>query len=160
MWFSQPAGTQDLLITAIGGGASVRVTNWFSSANNQARRIVAGDKMLSRFDVQALMTAMAAQSATVPATWPAAPAQAFTDALAAAWQDASAYVDRAVLIGTAGNDYLFRDTIMVGEDRLDVWLGPVRYEGLAGNDTGRGRREQRYHHWRRRRRHAVRRRGQ
>ncbi len=134
LWFSQPAGTQDLLITAIGGGASVRVTNWFSSADNQARRIVAGGRMLSRFDVQGLVTAMAAQSATVPTLWPASPAQAFTDALAAAWQDGAAYADRAVLTGTAGNDYLVRETIMVGADRLDVWLGPVRYEGLAGND--------------------------
>jgi Ca2+-binding RTX toxin-like protein len=135
LWFSQPALTQDLLITAVGGGGSVRVANWFSSAANRARRIVAGDKMLSRFDVQALMAAMAAQSETVPDTWPATPSQAFADALAAAWQDSKSYVDRAVVIGTAGNDFLSPDSYYVGTERIEIWAGPVRFEGLEGNDV-------------------------
>jgi Ca2+-binding RTX toxin-like protein len=135
LWFSQPASTQDLLITAVGGGGSVRIINWFSLASNRARRIVVGEKLLSRFDVQALMTAMTAQTETVPETWPANPSAAFTAALAAAWQDASTYVDRAVVTGTAGSDFLTPESYYVGTERFDVWTGPVRFEGLDGDDT-------------------------
>ena len=135
LWFSQVAGTQDLLITAIGGGASVRVTGWFASNSNRGRRIVAGDKMLASSDVQALVDAMTAQSATIPTSWPTSPSQAFNSALSAAWQDAGSYLDHVVLIGTAGADYLGRETKWVGTDQVDIWLGPVRYEGLDGNDV-------------------------
>jgi Ca2+-binding RTX toxin-like protein len=126
LWLSRPAGSQDLLITAIGGGASVRVTNWFAGGANQARRIVAGDKMLSRFDVQALAAAMAAESSTVPAAVPTSPSQALLDAMFAAWQGSDNYKDRAVVTGTAGND-----SNLAPEP---YWVGPVRYDALAGND--------------------------
>jgi Ca2+-binding RTX toxin-like protein len=126
LWFSRPTSSTDLVITAIGGGASVRVVNWFGSGASQARRIVAGDKMLSRFDVQALVAAMAVESGQVPAAWPQSPQQPFIDALTAAWQSSADYVDRAVLTGTASADTLVPES---------YWVGPVRYEGLAGDDT-------------------------
>jgi Ca2+-binding RTX toxin-like protein len=126
LWFSRPVSTDDLLITAIGGDASVRVSGWFSSASNRARRIVAGAKALSRFDVEPLVAAMTAQSSAVPASLPTSPSPEFVAALAAAWQNSADYVDRAVVIGTPANDgYLFPDP---------VWVGPVRYEGLGGDD--------------------------
>lgn len=126
LWFSQPAGTQDLLITAIGGGASVLVEGWFSSSGNQARRIVAGDKMLSRFDVEKLRLAMLAESSDVPGTVPAAPSDNLIDAMEAAWQTGADYVDRAEVIGTLGHDNLAPES---------YWIGPVLYKAKAGDDV-------------------------
>lgn len=123
LWLRQVGN--DLEITAIGLGSSVLVKNWFSATANQARRLVAADKALARSDVQALVAAMASVSATVPSAWPAAPAQAFTTALAAAWQDNAAYVDRAVYVGTANTDTIVADPILIGG---------VKFYGLAGND--------------------------
>lgn len=115
----------DLEITAIGQRSSVLVKNWFSATANQARRLVAADKSLARSDVQALVAAMASVSATVPSAWPAAPAQAFTNALTAAWQDNAAYVDRAVYVGTTSTDTMVADPILIGG---------AKFYGLAGND--------------------------
>lgn len=124
LWLRQVGN--DLEITAIGLGSSVLVKNWFAGTANQARRLVAADKSLARGDVQALVTAMAAVSATVPSTWPAAPAQALTDALAAAWQDNATYGDSIVYTGTAGADTLVADPTLAGG---------AKFYGLAGNDV-------------------------
>ncbi|MET1112839.1 MAG: Calx-beta domain-containing protein, partial [Allosphingosinicella sp.] len=124
LWLRQVGS--DLEITAIGLGSTVLVKNWFSSATNQARRIVTSDKMLARSDVQALVAAMAAVSATVPAAWPAAPAQAFTDALSATWQVSTEYVDRAIYTGTASNNTMVADPLLAGG---------AKFYSLSGNDT-------------------------
>jgi Ca2+-binding RTX toxin-like protein len=124
LWFRQVGS--DLEITAIGLGSTVLVKNWFSGAANQARRIVTADKSLARSDVQALVNAMWAVSSSVPSSWPATPSQAFTDALAAAWQSNDTFVDRAVYIGTSGNDTLTADPLLVGG---------VKFYSLAGTDV-------------------------
>jgi Ca2+-binding RTX toxin-like protein len=132
LWFTEVASTTatgnfDLIITAIGQGATVTIKDWRLTAGvttNLSRRIVASDKILARSDVAALVTAMAG---AVPATWPTAPSPALTTALAL-WQTPDAYVDRAVLIGA---DTTTADTITSSP----ILLGGARYEGRAGNDT-------------------------
>ncbi|HYG48209.1 MAG TPA: cadherin domain-containing protein [Allosphingosinicella sp.] len=124
LWLRQ-VGT-DLEITAIGLGSTVLVKNWFSGAANQARRIITSDRSLARSDVQALVTAMAAVSATVPAAWPASPTQAFTDALSARWQANEDYSDRPVYTGTASNDTITADPLLAGG---------AKFYSLGGYDT-------------------------
>ena len=124
LWLRQVGS--DLEITAIGLGSTVLVKNWFSGTTNQARRIVTTDTSLARSDVQALVSAMAAVSSSVPSSWPAAPTQAFTDAYTAAWQSNAGFTDRAVYIGTSGNDTLTADPLLVGG---------VKFYSLAGTDT-------------------------
>ncbi len=133
LWFSEiPNGTSgnfNLVINAIGQGTSVTVENWRTYSNdqsNQARRIVAADKVLATSDVGALVVAMASQSSTVPASWPTDPDQAFLDSFDQAWQDFDSYEDRAIVIGTSAGDAINFDSDLVGG---------VRYEGLGGNDT-------------------------
>ncbi|MGL5839641.1 MAG: cadherin domain-containing protein [Sphingorhabdus sp.] len=131
LWLRQVGS--DLEITALGLGSTVLVKNWFTSALNEpnkARRIVAADKTLARADVQALVTAMNAVSTTVPNAWPTTPTQAFTDAMAATWQDSESYVDRAIITGTTGDN---NGTTALTSD--PVLIGAARYEGLAGTDT-------------------------
>jgi len=115
----------DLEITAIGLNSTVTVKGWFSASTNQARRLVAGDKMLARADVLPLVTAMAAVGSAVPAAWPAAPSAELSKA-AAAWQGSASYEDRAVITGTTGIDTMSSDPLLIGA---------ARFEGLAGNDT-------------------------
>ena len=124
LWLRQVGS--DLEITAIGLGSTVLVKNWFSGTTNQARRIVTTDTSLARSDVQALVSAMAAVSSSVPSSWPAAPTQAFTDAYTAAWQSNAGFTDRAVYIGTSGNDTLTADPLLIGG---------VKFYSLAGTDT-------------------------
>ena len=131
LWLRQVG--QDLEITAIGFGTSALVKNWFNSTftePNKARRIVGSDKSLARSDVQALVTAMAAISPSVPAALPSATNQTLINALKAAWQDNSSYEDRAIIVGTTGNDTAA--TALTSDPLL---IGAARYEGLAGNDT-------------------------
>ncbi|WP_425459638.1 hypothetical protein [Hankyongella ginsenosidimutans] len=90
--------TNDLLITAVGYDAAVTVTGWFAGVANQARRITASNAALSRFDINALLTAAGAD----------------LTALAAAWQALDAYEDHATLVGTSGADTLTVDPIWVG----------------------------------------------
>ncbi|HET9640091.1 MAG TPA: putative Ig domain-containing protein [Allosphingosinicella sp.] len=132
LWLRQ-VGT-DLEISAIGLGSVVLVKNWFSAQANQARRIVTSDKSLARADVQALVTAMAAVNATVPAAWPAAPSQAFADVLAATWQANADYVDRAVYIGTASNDTLAADPQLAGGGKFYSLSGSDLLTGSAFDD--------------------------
>ncbi|HEU0097414.1 MAG TPA: cadherin domain-containing protein [Allosphingosinicella sp.] len=113
LWLRQIGN--DLEIAAVGLGSTVLVKNWFLGTANQARRIVASDRMLARSDVQALVTAMAA---TNP--------QVFSEALSASWQVHAEYVDRAIYTGTAGNDTIVADPLLVGG---------AKFYGLAGNDT-------------------------
>lgn len=103
--------TNDLLITAVGYDAAVTVTGWFAGVANQARRITASNAALSRFDINALLTAAGGADLT---------------ALAAAWQALDAYEDHATLVGTSGADTLTVDPI---------WVGGTRLDGLNGNDT-------------------------
>jgi Ca2+-binding RTX toxin-like protein len=131
LWLRQVG--QDLEITAIGFGTSALVKNWFNSTftePNKARRIVGSDKSLARSNVQALVTAMAAISPSVPAAVLSATNQTLIDALKAAWQDNSSYEDRAIIIGTPGNDTAA--TALTSDPLL---IGAARYEGMAGNDT-------------------------
>jgi Ca2+-binding RTX toxin-like protein len=132
LWLRQVGN--NLEITALGLGSTVIVQNWFSGAANQARRLVAADKMLARGDVQALVSAMAAVSATVPAQWPTTPSQAFSDALAALWQDNAAYVDRAVYTGTAGINIITADPALVGGAKFYSLGGDDILTGGAGDD--------------------------
>lgn len=121
IWLRQVGS--DLEITAIGEGAAVLVTGWFTAATNQARRIVVADKALARSDVQALVAAMAGISATVPAAYPtAAP---FLETVAARWQDNATYTDRAVYFGTSAADTIVADATLIG--------GAAFYS-LGGND--------------------------
>ncbi len=115
----------DLEITAIGLGSTVLVKDWYLSPGNQARRLVAADKLLGQGDVQALVSAMAVVSATVPATWPANPTQAFASVFAAAWQDPTSYKDQASYTGTSGDDALTADPLLTGG---------ARFYSLGGND--------------------------
>jgi len=124
LWLRQ-VGT-DLEITAIGLGSVVLVKNWFSAAANQARRIVTSDKIMARSDVQALVAAMAVASPTVPAAWPAAPTQAFTDAVAATWQVNADYSDRAIYNGTLASETIVADPLLVGG---------AKFYSLSGSDT-------------------------
>ena len=124
LWLRQ-VGT-DLEITALGRGSSALVKNWFGGAANQARRIVTAEKSLARSDVQALVTAMAAVSTTVPAGWPTVPSPAFSNALAATWQDNAAYFDRFVYTGTSGADTYAAEAIL---------LGGMKFYSLGGNDV-------------------------
>lgn len=123
LWLRQVGS--DLEITALGVGTTILVKNWFSGPANQARRIVTEAKSLARSDVHALVTAMAAVSASVPPGWPANPPQAFTDALAG-WQSNDSYVDRTIYTGTTGNDTIIADPTLVGG---------AEFYSLGGNDS-------------------------
>lgn len=125
----------DLEVTAIGLGATVLVTNWFLASTNQARRIITADKVLARGDVAALMSAMATVSTSVPTTWPANPAQAFIDALGAAWQDPANYVDRTVYTGTTGNDTIAADPSLAGGAHFYSLAGSDILTGGGADDT-------------------------
>ncbi|WP_162559093.1 cadherin domain-containing protein [Sphingorhabdus sp. EL138] len=132
LWFSEvPNGTSgnfNLVITAIGQGTSVTVENWRTYSNNQsnqARRVIASDKVLAGSDVAALVSAMNAHSTSVPGEWPTSPGETFLNVYEAAWQDFSEYEDRATILGTANGDTINVDPTLVGG---------VRYEALAGDD--------------------------
>ncbi len=129
LWFRQVGADLEISTVGLSTVTTALVKNWFTAALNEpnkARRIVASDKSLARSDVAALVAAMATVGTTVPTVWPTTPTQAFTDALAARWQDNASYGDRAVITGDAAANSLTSDAVLIGG---------AQYEGLAGNDT-------------------------
>lgn len=137
LWLSKGGASQtDLVITAIGLGTSVTVKNWFlaGSTTDEARCLVTTDKVLAKSDVAALVAAFAAESATVPTSWPATPSSALTDAINAAWQANDQYSDHVVYTGTTGNDTLTFDPGLTGGAKFYSLGGNDSLTGGAGDD--------------------------
>ncbi|TGX54063.1 hypothetical protein E5A73_08030 [Sphingomonas gei] len=126
LWMSRSGA--DLVIAVRGTSTSVTVKNWFTSATattasaDAARRILVGDKAITRSDVEALFVEMQRIGAN---PWDAQ----FQAAFDTAWQPLATFTDRFVITGSAGNDSLAPDALLVGGGR---------FEGLAGNDTLNG----------------------
>jgi Ca2+-binding RTX toxin-like protein len=128
LWLSQSGN--NLILTAIGTTNKVTIQGWYVADTNKARRIVAGNKLLARVDVAALMAAQTAASATLPAAWPANNTS-LQDAVAALWQSADSYVDRPVITGTTGNDSLAPDPVLSGGY---VFRGLEGVDSITGSD--------------------------
>ena len=148
LWLSEVASTTttgnfDLLVTAMGLGASALIKDWRGPGGvinaNLPRRIIAADKAIARSDLTpALLAAYAAQSATVPGAPPTNPLPALVAAGAAAWQTLDSYSDRFVYFGSASNDVLIADPSLAGGVRFTAMgAGDDTFTGSAADDEFR-----------------------